>query len=652
MVMKSNTFAQEMTELAIRLLEVSTQYKRPRMERIRRYRALYNNETRTQYRIRYNAPIPIFSGMIDTLQADYDDALIIKANATDPADWIAEQKANAAMEKESQSMHPDKMWQQKFRLAKQEMIFTGRGILKYSASNENGYSSRLSNTTYERFHFEPQGGIDSERHLFLGEEGIWLSEYDLEQGVENGIYDRDNVNYLKEAQLNELKAATTDYMREAEWARFAPLGLNPRSHELVSEKIFHFCEFVITKKGMRWYVLFEPLSGKWIRFDKYTNINTSGLYPWITFASHPDMENFASKGFADDLYPHAITIVDMANTDFEARIRKMSASKAYDQEMVVNPALLDEAMMGRDRLVPMDTKGGTRRLSEGVYEFKTPEVSGNIDTINWLEDKVQKHLGVTDLQQGGAQPTSKKVGVIYTEQANISKRLSYAAQPFVEAGQQLGLRVIAGLKDYLDEPLSIRILGENGYEWDFLKRIELNTKKDLEMSVSSQAKENKLNELAKANRKEALGMLANGSNPLVWQEYVARDIGGYTEAEIARLLDLKTNTSKESVSLTSQVIQDIMLGKTPEINYKADYYFIRKLHDFVYQNQNDKKVKKRYKEFISYIDQHMDIAERNERSKAQEDMRQNKNMGGGAMSTESPESSMLPPTAKNAPVIA
>ena len=174
--MKENTLAQELTGVALRQLTTSWTFKQPRILQIRKFRDLYNNKVPKQLRIRYNVPIPIFAGMIDTLQADLDDELLLRYSEQDPADWKAAVKANAYIQKESQSMRPGAKWNAKFRLARQEVLMTGRGTLKYVPTSEGGYSADLSVVPFEDFYFEPKGGGQLENHLFCGQGNIWKTK--------------------------------------------------------------------------------------------------------------------------------------------------------------------------------------------------------------------------------------------------------------------------------------------------------------------------------------------------------------------------------------------------------------------------------------------------------------------------------------------
>ncbi len=623
--MSENTLAIECTATALKQLMTSWSFKQPRLTQIRKFRSLYNNQIERALRIRYNVPIPIFAGMIDTLQADLDDAIILKYHEADPADWKAAMKANAYLQKEMTSMRPGAKWNQKFRLLRQEVLMTGRGFLKYNCSKDGGYSADLTSIAFEDFYFEPKGGGNLEDHLFSGVDIGYKTKTELEKGVEDGIYDAAQVKLL----VGNSDGSGSDYKKSSFWEqydfanRFQSLNLSSEAHNYVGEPVFNMFEWVLNFKGRRWYILFEAFSGIWIRFCKLSEINSSDYLPWMSLASHQDAKNFASKGFADDLYPIAKTMGEFFNEDLENRKRRNSNARAYDKDMFPNVAQLDQAQMGRDRLVEVDTKNGTRKISDGIYAFTTPEITGTIDVLKYMEDMAGRNLGVNDLQKGD-QGGQKTVGVTYAEMSQVSKRLSFQSQPFIEIGQELGMRVFGGLKDYLSEPLSIKILGENGYEWDTIKRIDLNIKKDFEVSVASESQENKLNELSKANKAAALERVANRQmlNPTVNYRMIDElDLreAGFDESEIALILDPQSHADKRTRAETSAAIQDIMMGRVPKKNYNASAYFLQSILDFVKTNQGDKKIAKKLPIFLKYIQDHAPIAADNEKRRAQND---------------------------------
>lgn len=610
---QTNSLAEEVVGVALRQLQTSWNFKQPRIRRIQNYRRLYNTQVLPKLRQQFNVPLPVFAGMIDTLQADLDDKLLIEYQNTDPADWKAVDKANAALKQEADSARPGAQWEKKFRQYRFEKIITGRGIAKFLAGNQDGYYSNLEVVPFEDFFFEPKGGGNLENHMFCGQQNIWRTESKLKEGVTEGLYDKAQVDEL-------LSGGGSDYKMSGLWDaesdvgnRFKPLGLNPDSDNYVGEKGFNLCEWVIEYKGRRWYVLFEPYTGKWIRFEKNSEVNSADLMPFFSSASHEDIKNFASKSFADDLYPIADSVITLFNQDLTNRQKRNLNARAYDRQMFKDVAKLDEAQYRPDALVPADTMNGTRRISEGIYAFNTPEITGTVDLIKWLEQDTGKNLGVTDMQQGAVQPATKKVGVAFSEMAQVSKRLSFTSKPFKEMGQQLGERFFCSLKDYMKEPLSIQLLGEHGVEWDVLRRIDLDTKRDFEIKISSELQRSSANDADDAKKMKAFQLTAGSPNvnPRVRDEFIFRNIGGFPEHEIALLMDTNVETDKETQAEASAAIQEILIrGKMPKTNYNADLYFVKRLLKFAKDHQ-DTLPEKKFRLLMQYAQAHQQIVVQN-----------------------------------------
>jgi hypothetical protein len=104
-------------------------------------------------------------------------------------------------------------------------------------------------------------------------------------------------------------------------------------------------------------------------------------------------------------------------------------------------------------------------------------------------------------------------------------------------------------------------------------------------------------------------------------EMILRDVGGYSEAEIALLLDPQTHADKRTMAETSATIQDIMMGRTPRMNYNATAYFMQMVLDFVTTHQDDPKIQKKLPEFMAYLEKHQPIALQNEQRRAKTDAR-------------------------------
>lgn len=617
---KPNTLANECTEIALKQLRESWTFKQPRIRSIQRYRRLYNVDVLPKLRVQFNVPIPVFSGMIDTMQADLDDGLVLKYESQDPADWKVVQKLNSAIKQVSDSMAPGAKWDEKWRAARQECIFSGRGILQFSAGNgdENGYYSNLEVVAFEDFFFEPSGGGDLENHLFAGKQNVWRTKKQLLDGVKEGIYDADQVKQLTSQEGKTWKMnGVWDTMSDV-GSRFRPLGLSNSSHNYVGEEVYHLVEWVMTHKGIRWYLVFEAYTGTWIRFQKNSEVRSSDYFPWVSFASHKDIKNFASKSFCDDLYPVADSIITLFNQDLTNRQKINLNARAYDKDMFKDVAKLDEAQYRPDALVPVDTKQGSRRIAEGIYSFTTPALTGTVDLISWLESNTGKQMAVTDMQQGGSYAGNKNAPsyVVMTQNAQIEKRIGFAAAPYITAGQELAQLFFTSLKDYMHEPMAVKLLGETGFEWDVLKRVELNLKKPFEITVSSKSQMNTKVGLEKKDRQGALGMVAGSPNinQKAKDEYVLRDIGGFSEYDVSILMDNTNQSNKESASNLAAAIQEIGLrGKMPLPNYDADLYFLHGLLKFSRKMRGTISQKK-FDLLMQYIDITTEIVQQNVQS--------------------------------------
>lgn len=618
----ANSLAEECVGIALKQLQTSWLYKQPRINRLSNYRRLYNTQVLRKLRQQFNVPLPIFAGMIDTLQADLDDTLLIKYQNQDPADWKAIQKANAAINLVSND--PDSPWEKTYRQYRFEKIISGRGVMAFSAgSGKDGYKAQLDVVTFEDFFFEPLGGSNLENHLFAGRQNVWRTKGQLDRGVEEGVYDKEQVKLLGVEGGNTWKMSGVWDGGNDIGNRFQPLGLNPESHNYVGEPVFNLVEWVLEYKGRRWYILFEPFTGTWVRFEKNEGVRSDDRLPFISSASHEDVKNYASKSFADDLYPIADSVITLFNQDLTNRSKRNLNARAYDRTMFKDVAKLDEAQYRPDALVPVDTFNGTRRISEGIYSFQTPEISGTVDMIDWLQRDTGKQVGVSEIQQGAMQPASKKVGVAYTEMAQISKRLAFKSRPFLEMGQQLGRAFFTSLKDYMKEPMAIELLGEHGVEWDVLRRVDLNLNRTPKIIVSSQMAQNDASEAKKASRVQALEMTGGSQNinPKVRDEIILREVGGFDEHDITLLMDTNAITNKETLAEVSGAIQEIVLrGKKPKTNYNADRYFVKRLVEFA-KNHRDTLDDKKFTLLMEYAEEHIAIASENVEEEAINDAR-------------------------------
>jgi len=378
---------------------------------------------------------------------------------------------------------------------------------------------------------------------------------------------------------------------------------------------------ILEMDGERYYLLFDPWTKVWLRFQKWIEIEESGEYPWVTYATHDDDENFLSKSYGDDLFASADSILALFNQELTNRERRNNTPRAFDQDMFTDVKKLDEASYRSDALVPVDTKNGTRRISDGIYEFKSGDLGGTINLVDWISSTVGRSTAVNDLSQGSVQSASKKASVTFAEQKSVSKRLGWGAQPFQSMMADLGKKFIWGLKQHMPSKMAIKKLGEKGLDWDEITRLDLRTNKDVDVIIVSSEQEQEKNELAAEKKKEALTLLLNSPNinSKKRDEEILR-YGGWEDNEIAEFLDNVTYSDKKSVAMADAAIQDCLDDKKLDVWYGATIAFIQRIIDFSSERRSQIGMEK-YKKLLDYAVSHKDIARDNIKRTVAEEFR-------------------------------
>lgn len=571
--------AEKAVDIATRQIMTCQEFKKPRLHRLSKYWELYDGKTTKKLRQLFNVPIPVFSGMVDTLNAQYDTPIILTFKEGDAADYFKVKKIQGAWNMEVMNTAQNSKWDSKLRMARKHAIMNGRAILEYTAASDPEYHSDLSVINLKHFNFQPAGGLYLENHLFSGTEDVERTEDELRKGAKSGYYDAEQVKDLLDT------AAKPDYIPESNQelaerlSRFKPLGLDPSNHSYVGQSIYKLANHIIELDGQRWYLCFHPWTKKWLRFEKWEENN--GLFPWVSYATHEDDENFLSKAYSDDLYSASDAIVAMFNQELTNREKRNFGARAYDKDMFKDVRKLDEAMHRPDALVPADTAGGTKQIAQGVYEFKVGELAGTVNLIDWISGTLGRNTGANDLAMGDVTQASKKASVTFAEQKSVSKRIGWGSQPFQDMMADLGKRYIYGLKDHMPAKMGIRVLGEGGYDWDEITRLDLSTKKDIDVLIASTDQQVQDSEIKAKRRSEALAMVDPMTvNPQKRNEEILRSVGGYEDEEIAEFLDLQTYQDRKALAKASECIQMILRGETPLQWHGANIAFIQKITDF------------------------------------------------------------------------
>lgn len=602
--------AKEAVDIATRQAVACYEFKKPRIERLDKYWSLYDGKVQKKLRQLFNVAIPVFPGMIDTLNAEYDTPIDVDFQEGDAADYFKVQKIKGAFRREVMNTANTSKWDSKLTLARKHAIMEGRGIVEYSVYSDPEYSAELDTVRLKNFNFQPNGGLYLENHLFAGREDIEKTQSELIAGATDGTYDKAQVQKLigLTGRSDYLPFDTHDMSQKL--SRFKPLGLDPTNHSYVGQTVYKLASHILELRGNRYYILFHPWTRTWLRFEKWSDLCSSEEYPWKTYATHEDDENFLSKSYGDDLYPAADAILAMFNQELTNREKKNFGARAFDTSMFKDVRKLDEAQYRPDALVPADTKGGTIPIANGIYRFDTPELNGTVNLIDWLNNTIGRNTGATELAQGAVQDVSAKASVTFAEQASVSKRLGWGAGPFQTMMGDLGRAFVVGLKDHMPAKMAIRMLGDKGMDWDEITRLDLDTKRDVDVIIQSRDEQAKKSEMRAGKRKDALIALAASPNinSKKRDEELLR-LAEFEDQDIAEFLDVQTYEDKESIAKAAEAIQTLITGKTPPLWYGATTAFMQRLVDFATDNRA--KYPQQYETIINYAMKHEPIVRDN-----------------------------------------
>lgn len=612
--------------VGLKQLMVSTEFKRPWMDEIRKFENAYYGREKETFRVQFKVPLPVLSGMVDELKDAYDDNLALRFSENHPADYMKIKKHQAIWDKEVNSLRPNARWNYKLRADKFLAIISGRGIQKTYAESTNGkFQLNFDVVDYRYFHCQPKGGGLLGNHLFKGEEGIFRTKSQLIKGVKNGVYRREAVKRLLVSGKNKEHQEENLNIYGDKLSRFEAMGFSPENNNYVGEEIYHLCEWVTKCEGGEWYMLFDPLTLEVIRIEPLKEVFESGLDPYTSWATHEDPKVFWSKSYAKDFYIAHDTIRTLLSQELTNRQKKNMSPTYFDPELV-DAARVDEAQYKYDAIVPVRTQGGVRKISESLYKFDVPELgSATIDLSNWLNNQFRTLTGTQDITD---QANGKvAANVVYSKLQSADKRLSHRAKPIQEAYAEIGLRAYHGIREHVSEPIAIKLAGTEGYSWDYFTREDTKLAEPPDPKIVSLSEEDELNVLGKDQKQKSLDRIAGNEklmaevNPKKFIELDMKDTGGWKDDVIAELLDTNAFESMKTKSFADIAILELCKGKTPEMYYNADYAFGDRISNFEreHRNQLAKKLETvqggpddgRIKVFIDYLTQHMIIIAQN-----------------------------------------
>lgn len=600
-------FTKKLVDVGLRQLLTSSDFKKPRMDKIRSYEDVYNGKEKPRLRIQFAVPLPVLPGMVDSLRADFDDELALRFKAHHPADFKIIDQTQKVFDTEVSSLRPNARWDLKVRWDKFMAIMSGRAIQKTFAESNGGFRLNFDTEDYRYFHCEPKGGGLLANHIFKGAEGIFKTKSQLEDGARDGIYDAEGVKAVIAAGQNPQHKTEMENAYEDKLNRFASLGFNTENNNYVGETLYNLCEWQMQYKGKKWYMLFDPWSKKAIRVEENKKLFESNLDMWTSWATHEDPKVFWTPGYCDYFYPIHDAIFTLLNQELTNRQRRNLGAKAVDPEMFTDLMALDDANSRPDKIVPVRVPTG-KSISDGIFMFETPELQGTINLVEWLQKATSTATGVNEINEqasgkgGGAQ-------VMFTSLQSASKRLNYKAKSFQEAYAEVGLRAQHGIFENLSEEECIKIIGVDGQGW--LPKVKGRVDAKV-ISITEQDKENifgKDQKIKAVDRILASETLIKENNPKKLNEFILKNIGGLKDDEIEDMMDTQGFNTDNITAKADIAILKLRKGKMPPLVYDANIAFYERINKFEKDNQNE--LKEKVLLFREYLNQHIEIIKDN-----------------------------------------
>lgn len=594
---------QSLLELAIKLADQSEQYTRERFAQIQESENLYLNEVAQPLPGLYNVPVPVMGGFIDSLVSRISGKTVVNFNKQNNSDAVKAKKISAMWRKESSAQYEN--WHAKDILAKKEAAFSGRAIYKIWSESEPKYKHHLEIIHYKDFLCDPLGGYYLENHSFTGQKNIFKTKAKIKYGIKRGYYEKDALDCFKKEKKVEDK-----YQNQNNELKL--LGLESNLTYETPDNVANLFELYITTDEGRYYVLFHKDSKTLVRAAKLKELKKNELYPYKSWATHPNLKIFWSKAPADDIKAVARQINTLVNQGINNIQKRNFPQRAFDAKIFNDPRKL---IYNADGLIPVNSYG--QNIGNAVYEFQTPDNTQIIiNLINFLDGIAGLKTGVTADVQG--QSAQKAVGIYYGNMEQIANRFGPTSIFYSDCWIELGAEYLEGLKENLTEKQMIKLIGVDGIKWDEIRKEDLKTKEDLEINISATNQEAQIKESEVKAKTQALALITN--NPSYAQrispDFVITEVlkmGGYDEDDIMRALDVSNTASEEQLNKAAEVIEEFIEGRKPKMNFQADTGFIQKLIDFTLEQDIDEKLTAT---ITAYALSHMEIVSRNTARKA------------------------------------
>ena len=594
----------QILEKAKRCVETCLEFRKTRFQQIQKYEDMYFGKTKPALKGRFNIPIPVLEGFVNTLESKIDDSIRIEFKRGRESTLKTAKKITALWEKDSA---PDRGNYNGADLdAKKLAIFSGFGVLKLVPTSTPEYRQDLIAIDYHDVIFEPYGGSNLEQHLFKGQLNIFKSKKELIDGVKNGIFNKEETESL----INSLPDNTKETQEEmyGKSSRFLAMGLNPQNYNYSPDSVFNLVELVIKIDGKDWYILFSYVKNKIIRAVPLIKIFSSGLSPWVSWHTERNPVSFLSRSPIDSVYPIAEAMRILINQNFDNIQKRNWDMVLYNARKIIDPSQFEYRPNG---LIRVKLEQG-ESMASAYAKMETPDTSSiTINLLQFLNNFLGEKTGITPASQGTAD--EDKVGIYFGNMKQTADRFGLLNKFYTQAHIDIAAKRYKGnLIDHLpNRGFMVKFIGLLGLQEEELTKKELED--DFSISVSSANIESQNDELTRKKQETSLLTIIKDSELKIqvgkkWLLKEVLRLGEYSEDAIREALSGEEGGDSELMAEAARSIEAIEQGELPKINRGANTAFIRKIVLYATDNVEDELI---YNKMMNYAIDHLQIAEQN-----------------------------------------
>lgn len=589
-------------------IEFCRKYKERRISQWHINEALVYGKKNSLEDVRANAGIANSKaqGFVSTLLSKIDAPPNIKFRHVKNADMKPARRLNLLFMQEM--AHEKQNLQMKDLLGKKQGIVYGRVIYEYHASSDQGnYRSLLSNVDVYDFLIDPSaGGIDIELAFFLGRGGIWKTKEQLNEGVESGRYIKtkvktlcgglkDDEDYIEGS--GDAESQKSEEEKAKEEARVYIMGTDSKIHMQGSKYLFW--EWYTTYKGQRYYLLFNESTCSAVRVEKMEDVFKSGLYPFWSWATDPDLKEFWTLSPLDQM--RDIFMVQGASVD-----QLLDNAEQINKPMkgVVGDAVknLNSLRYGRDKTVRF--KKGTD-MRTAVKIFDTQPLDTPITVYNLMENIGGLESGVNASTKGNSE--EEKVGIYEGNMQQVADRMGLLNKAYADGYYRFAKLFYHGVKEHLTRKTAIEVIGEDGVELEEITKKDIKGYADYGIDVEASDAEMQTSINDQKNKLAFLDRQANSKviNQSKRTEMEAR-IAGFTQDEIRQLMDVNEFGDAELLSEASRDIERLLKGDPDlQANMMANNAYKERIVNYM-QDNREYMSEEVWTRFVQYI---LDIEE-------------------------------------------